>query len=260
MGILDGKSVIVTGANRGIGQAIVAECAAQGANVWACARKESDEFENSLAKLSAEHSVACEPVYFDMCDVDGMKNAIKVIRGSKRSVDGLVNNAGIIATPTSFTMTKLDTMREVMETNFFALTQFTQLVVRLMLRQRSGSIVNMASIAALDGAPGQYEYAASKGAVIGATKELAVELGAQNIRVNAIAPGVIETEMGMQMSDELMRATLDRTAFHRLGNVSEVAGLATYLLSDLSTYITGQVIRVDGGGSLNVTPEETDKE
>lgn len=248
MGILQGKTIIVTGSNRGIGSAVVSACASQGANVWACARRQSEKFENTLNELSVQHNVRCRPLYFDMNDRAAMKVALKQVRDSGQSVDGLVNNAGIIAKPSSFVMTKTDTMRQVMETNFFALTELTQLVVRMMLRQEHGSIVNMASIAALDGAPGQYEYAASKGAVIGATKELAVELGPRGIRVNAIAPGVIQTEMGMQMSDELMRSTLDRTALHRLGEAEEIAGAVAYLLSDLSAYITGQIFRVDGGG------------
>lgn len=248
MGILSGKSIIVTGANRGIGKSIVSVCASQGAGVWACARRQNEEFEHYLEALSREYSVECCPLYFDVNDSIGIKAAVKQVRDSKRSVDGLVNNAGIIAEPASFVMTKIDTMRQVMETNFFALTELTQLVVRMMLRRGRGSIVNMASIAALDGAPGQYEYAASKGAIVGATKELAAELGPQGIRVNAVAPGVIWTEMGMRVSDELMHATLDRTAFHRIGDTEEVAGAVAYLLSDLATYVTGQIIRVDGGG------------
>lgn len=246
--MLEGKNIIVTGSNRGIGLAVVEECAKQGANVWACARQENTTFEQHLAELSSEYEVECLPVYFDVSDEGAVKAAIKNIRSSKRPVDGLVNNAGIIAEPTSFTMTTIDTMRHVMEVNFFAVANLTQYVVRLMQRSGGGSIVNMASIAALDGSPGQFEYAASKGAVIGATKELAAELGEFGIRVNAVAPGVIETQMGLSMSDELMNATLARTALHRLGTTGEVASLVSFLLSDMSSYMTGEVVRVDGGG------------
>lgn len=246
--MLAGKNIIVTGTNRGIGSSIVEECARQGANVWACARIQEDGFEKRLADLSDSYNVECLPVYFDVSDENAVKEAIKEIRSYKRPVDGLVNNAGIIAKPSSFTMTNIDTMRHVMDVNFFAVALLTQFVVRLMQRNGSGSIVNMASIAALDGSPGQFEYAASKGAIIGATKELAAELGESGIRVNAVAPGVIKTDMGMAMSEELMNATLARTALHRLGTTEEIASLVSFLLSDGASYMTGEVIRVDGGG------------
>ena len=138
-------------------------------------------------------------------------------------------------------------MKKVFEVNFFALTLLTQYISRLMIRQNSGSIVNIASIAGIDGDPAQYEYAASKAAVIGGTKKLARELAPNNIRVNAIAPGMIQTEMGAHIEEDLRDEILAKVMMKRMGRPEEIANTITFIASDMASYITGQVIRVDGG-------------
>ena len=253
--MLSGKNIIITGANRGIGAETVRECARQHANVLACSRTRTDEFEQELNTLAAECGIDCISINFDMRNHDEMKRALKEIRSVGLPIHGLVNNAGILHPPTPFLMTSMDQMRAMMEVNFFATALFTQYVLRLMLKCSANegcSIVNLASIAALDGAPGEFAYSSSKGAIIGMTKELAVEYGGQNIRVNAIAPGIIKTDMLNHLEDEFTESATSRNALHRLGLAHEVASVSAFLLSDAASYITGQVLRVDAGGSLNV--------
>lgn len=247
MGILTNKNAIITGARRGIGRATVEVFASQGANVWACARKKDEVFESEMESQAQKFGVQIWPVYFDVTDEDEVKEAIQNIRKNKMSINVLVNAAGIADESTSFHMTPIDKMKHVMDVNFFALSLVSQYVTRIMLRQKSGSVVNIASVAGIDGEPAQYEYVASKAAVIGATKNLARELIKYNIRVNAVAPGMIDTDMGEQISDSIKEEILSKTIMGRTGKPKEIADVIAFLASDMSSYMTGQIIRVDGG-------------
>lgn len=237
----------MTGARRGIGKATVQVFAEQGANIWACARKQDDVFENDLKMLAKEYGVSIWPIYFDVTNEAEIKQAIQLIRKQKKDVDILANIAGIVGDKTSFHMSSIDNMRTVMDTNFFAVTLLTQYVTRMMARKNKGSVIYVSSIAGLDGTPAQYGYAASKSALIGAMKNLARELADSNIRVNIVAPGMIATDMGDEIGEELKREMLSRVIMKRIGNPLEVANTIAFLGSDLSSYITAQVIRVDGG-------------
>ena len=201
--MLKEKNAIITGARRGIGRATVEVFAKNGANVWACARAKDEAFEADMSQLAEKYGVEIMPVYFDVTNEAEVKQAIQTIRKTKMSIDVLVNVAGIVGDVASFQMSSMDSIREVMETNFFAVTLLTQYVTRLMTRQNKGSIIYVSSIAGLDGTPSQYAYAASKAALVGAMKNLAREVAANHIRVNAVAPGMIETEMGAQMEAAL---------------------------------------------------------
>lgn len=245
--LLNNKNAIITGAAGGIGKATVECFAANGANVWACELRSSESFEQDMRDLSEKYGVWIETVYFDVTDEEQVKNAVKQIRSKKVSIDILANIAGIVAPSTSFPMTEMSKIKKVFEVNFFALTLLTQYVSRLMIRQNSGNIVNIASIAGIDGDPAQYEYAASKAAVIGGTKKLARELASNNIRVNAIAPGMIQTEMGAHIEDNLRDEILAKVMMKRMGRPEEIANAIAFVASDMASYMTGQVLRIDGG-------------
>ena len=247
MKMLDQKNAVITGAGGGIGMASVKCFAANGANIWACEFRQNPQTEARWAEIAAEYGIWIQPVYFDVTDEEQVKEAVKQIRSKKVPVDVLANVAGIAADSTSFHMTGMDKMKKVFEVNFFALTLLTQYISRLMLRQQSGSIVNVASIAGIDGDPAQYEYAASKAAVIGGTKKLAREFAPNGIRVNAVAPGMTETSMGAQIEDDLKQEILSKIMMKRMGRPEEIANVIAFLASDCASYMTGQVIRVDGG-------------
>lgn len=245
--LLQGKNAVVTGANRGIGAATVRLFAAHGANVWACARKETEAFRSACVELSETYGVWVKPVYFDVTDEAAMKAAVKSIKQEKLPVDVLVNVAGIVPETRLFQMMSFDELHRVFETNVFAVLRLTQSLSRVMTRQRHGSIIHVASIAALDGEPGQMEYVASKAAILGATKKMALEFGASGVRVNAVAPGVTKTDMIDAMQPELRELMEQGTMLERLAEPEEIAGAIALLASDFASYITGQVLRVDGG-------------
>lgn len=245
--LLKGKTAILTGSNRGIGKAMLEVFAKNGANIWACARKPDDRFTDFITNLAKETGVTILPVYFDLADVEQVKAGVKTIISAKGAVDVLVNNAGIIYTAL-FQMTTVDKMKEVFEVNFFSQMLFTQYVVKIMTRQKSGSIINISSSAAIDCNEGRTAYAASKAAMICSTKVMAKELSAYNIRVNAIAPGLTETDMMRGSTPEnILASALQGTCMKRVGRPEEIANAALFLASDMSSYMTGQVLRVDGG-------------
>lgn len=244
--LLKGKNAVITGCNRGIGLAILEAFAANGADIFACVRHETEAFLETIKAISEKYQVNIYPVYFDLADQNEIKAAIKQIQSSKRPVDVLVNNAGITYNAL-FQMSSMDKLKEVFEINFYSMFLFTQYLSKLMVRQKSGSIINISSTAGIDGNSGKSVYGASKAAVICMTKVIAEELGEHGIRANSIAPGMTDTEMLTSMSEEVIKGSLMTSDLKRVGKPSEIADTAVFLASDLAAYITGQVIRVDGG-------------
>ena len=246
-GVLKGKTAVITGCNRGIGKATLELFARSGADIFAHARTSGKDFEKMCETLAMECGVKIVPVYFDATDSSAMKEAVKGIQNITREIDILVNNLGTVNSVRLFQMTSIEEMKKEFDVNFFAQIEFSQYISRFMVRRKRGSIINISSCAGLDGNTGMLQYVSSKAALIGATKRMAIELGASNIRVNSVAPGLTETDMGNQMSEELERETIMRTIFKRKARPEEIANAILFLSSDMSEYITGQVIRVDGG-------------
>ncbi len=244
--LMKGKNVIITGTRRGMGRAMVEVFAANGANIYAHARTEEAEHLQELAAIADKYAVSIWPVFFDMTDAVAMKQAVKQIMADKRPIDALVNNAGITLN-SLFQMTTADQVRQQFEVNFFAVYFFTQYISKLMVRNKRGSIVNIASTAGEDGNPGKSAYGASKAALIALTKSIAAELGETGVRANSIAPGITDTDMLYTMPEHIIEQAKNTADLRRAGLPAEIAETALFLASDLSSYITGQVIRVDGG-------------
>ncbi|MBP1754636.1 MAG: hypothetical protein H6Q59_1034 [Firmicutes bacterium] len=243
---LKDKNVLITGCNRGLGKAIVEKMLLEGANVWAHARKESTEYEAFLKEMSDKYGGIVEPIYFELTDSLAIKNEIHKIMQSKRPVDVLVNNAGI-AHGGLFQATPMSTIRDIFDVNFFAAMELTQLVARLMIRRKSGSIINIASISGLNLSAGNCAYGVSKASLIAATKTLAAEYTPLGIRINAVAPGLLDTDMAELMEDRAYDEMVGRSFMKRLGKPSEVANVVSFLASEEASFISGQTIRVDGG-------------
>jgi 3-oxoacyl-[acyl-carrier protein] reductase len=245
--MLSGKNAVVTGALQGIGKATVEFFASNGANVWACALKSSVEFETFCRELESKYGVWVKPLYFDLTKADEMKAAVKSIQSDKKVVDALINIAGMTK-DALFHMASMDTIKLIFEVNYFAQIQFSQYITKLMLRNpNSSSVVFVSSIIALDGNVGQLAYGSSKSALLGAMKTMSKELASKGIRVNAIAPGVINTDMNRIVPQDVLDDKIRQMDIKRLGEPEEVASVIAFLASDMSKHVTGQTIRIDGG-------------
>jgi 3-oxoacyl-[acyl-carrier protein] reductase len=184
--------------------------------------------------------------YFDLANEDNLKKGIKSILAEKKNIDILINNAGV-AYGALFTMTSMKKMKEVYEVNVFAQVQIMQLVARQMMKQKSGCIINMCSVGGIEANPGYLAYGSSKAALIWITKSVSKELGQYNIRVNGIAPGLVDTDMGNYKSEDELNKVIDRMSIKRMGQPEEIAKAALYIASDDAAYMTGHIMVLDGG-------------
>ena len=245
MQLLQGKTAIVTGATRGIGKGVALKLAEQGANI-AFTYVSSEEKALALENELQAFGVKAKAYKSDASLMKDAKELIKDVLENFKSIDVLVNNAGITKDNLLMRMSEEDFNR-VLEVNLKSIFNMTKAVQRTMLKQRSGSIVNMTSVVGVKGNAGQSNYAASKAGVIGFTKSIALELGSRNIRCNAIAPGFIETEMTEKLGEEAITNWRNSIPLKRGGTPEDVANTTLFLVSDLSAYITGQTLHVCGG-------------
>ena len=245
MGLLSGKTVLVTGAGRGIGRAIAERFAVEGATLFLAVR-DLEQGQALAAELQATHQITCHAFRCDVADAGAVKTLFHALFSHSKTLDVLVNNAGVLDDALIGMVTPTQVERT-FASNSFSVLYCSQYAARMMQRAGGGSIINLSSIIGRVGNAGQAVYGGSKAAVIGITQSLAKELAAQQIRVNAIAPGFIDTDMTRTLPDDKYQQRLASIAMGRSGAADEVANVALFLASGLSSYVTGQVIGVDGG-------------
>jgi 3-oxoacyl-[acyl-carrier protein] reductase len=245
MKLLENKTVLITGASRGIGRGIATVFAEHGANV-VFTYSSSVDAANALKKELQSLGVQAKGYQSNAADFDQAQELVEKVLADFSTIDVLINNAGITKDNLLMRISEED-FDKVIEVNLKSVFNLTKAVQRTMLKQRHGSIINMSSVVGVKGNAGQSNYAASKAGIIGFSKSIALELGSRNIRCNVIAPGFIETEMTAQLSEDVVAGWRAGIPLKRGGLPTDVANACVFLASDLSSYITGQVLNVDGG-------------
>ena len=243
--LLEGKNVIITGASRGIGRGVATVFAKNGANIaftYLSSTEKAKSLENELTRFG----VKAKGYKSDASNFISAQELSKSVIEDFGSIDVLVNNAGITKDSLLMRMTEND-FNLVMQINMNSVFNMTKAVIKPMMKAKMGSIINMSSVVGVKGNAGQTNYSASKAGIIGFTKSTALELGSRNIRCNAIAPGFIETEMTESLEDEAINNWRNQIPLKRVGDPEDIANVSMFLASDLSSYITGQVINVCGG-------------
>ena len=245
MKLLEGKTALITGANRGIGRAIALKFASEGAHV-AFSDIVYNENSTSLENEAKAMGVNCKGYVADASSLTASEELVNNVVTDFQKIDILVNNAGITRDNLLMRITEAD-WDLVIKVNLKSVFNMTKAVQRIMIKQRSGVILNMSSVVGQDGNAGQTNYSASKAGIIGFTKSIAKELGSRNIRCNAIAPGFIETEMTAKLPEEHRKGWIDKIPLRRGGTADDVANVTLFLASDLASYMSGQVLSVCGG-------------
>ena len=245
MKLLENKTALITGATRGIGRGIAITFAKQGANV-AFTFNSSVEAAQELEKELESYGVKAKGYQSNAAKFDAAQELAADVLKEFGTIDVLINNAGITKDNLLMRISEAD-FDQVIEVNLKSVFNLTKAVIRPMMKQRKGSIINMSSVVGLKGNAGQANYAASKAGILGFTKSVALELGSRNIRCNTIAPGFIETEMTGKLNEEVVQGWRDSIPLKRGGTPEDIANACVFLASDMSSYITGQTLSVDGG-------------
>ncbi|MBR7051813.1 MAG: 3-oxoacyl-[Bacteroidaceae bacterium] len=249
MKLLENKTALITGASRGIGRSHALLFAEEGANIIFTDLKENEMSESLLAELRAK-GVRADFLASNASDNAQAQDVAKWVADNYGRLDILVNNAGITKDNLILRMSVED-WNLIMDVNLRSVFNYTKAFAPMMMKQRSGSIINISSIVGLNGNAGQCNYSASKAGIIGFTRSIAKELGSRNIRCNAVAPGFIETPMTQQLPEEVRKDWMTKIPLRRGGHDTDVAHVSLFLASDLASYVTGQVISCDGGLAIN---------
>lgn len=248
MKLLEGKTAIITGGTRGIGKAIALRFAQEGANIAFTGRSYNENMKAVESEIDAL-GVKVKTYAFDASNFEETHKMVKQMKEDFGQIDVLVNNAGIARDSLMIRMTE-EQWDSVINVNLKSAFNFTHAITPIMMRQKSGNIINMSSVVGLSGNGGQANYSASKAGLVGLTKSLAKEIGSRGIRVNAIAPGFIMTDMTEGLSDEVRKQWAEQIPLRRGGTPEDVANVALFLACDLSSYVSGQVISVCGGMNM----------
>ncbi len=243
----ENKTAVVTGASRGIGKSVTQLLAKNKFNIWACSKTYNKEFVEECKNLEKKNNIKIKNKFFDFNNNEEITKISKEIKVETKKIDTIINNAAIIET-SLFQLTKLDNIKNIFQTNYFSHLTFLQILLINMQKNKKGSIINIVSTSALDNEEGRLAYSASKAALLSSSTVLSKELSPYNIRVNAIAPGLTETDMMYNNhSQNIIDDIKNKTSLKKLARPEEIAQLVYFLISENSSHITGQCIRIDGG-------------
>ncbi len=248
MGLLEGKVALITGAARGIGKAVALKFAAEGADVAFTDLEINEVAEQTVAEIG-QYGHKVKAYASDASDFGQAHAVVEQVKADFGRIDILVNNAGITRDGLMLRMTE-EQWDAVLNVNLKSAFNFIHALTPIMMRQKGGSIINMSSVVGVHGNAAQCNYAASKAGLIALAKSISQEMGRKGIRANAIAPGFIDTAMTQALPEEVRKAWIEKIPLHRGGTVEDIANVAVFLASDLSSYVTGQVIEVDGGMNM----------
>ena len=244
---LKNKNVIITGCNKGIGKATLEGFAKYGANIFACARSNSSEFEKFISTLKKKYKVKIYVIKLDLLKKSSISNCVNEIYKINKNIDILVNNAGMLFN-SLFQMTSEKQLQEMFQVNYFSQVYLTQIISRGMTKNKTGNIIFVSSTSGINGDYGRFAYSSSKAAILSTVKTLSKELSNYNIRVNAVSPGLPETDLMLSNTKEdIIKSEIEKISLKRIASTNEIADIILFLASEKSSYINGQNIVADGG-------------